>query len=122
GRYQIGFVATTAFDEVQITLNQVVGVDLGVTNIYGLILQTLCETPITCEVTPLSNPGQPVIINSAATGPSGVAGVGTTLTDVQNVISEDQTDFATIELGAGVVETVGISVLNPIGEFPSGSQ
>src|SRR5690606_8884704 len=122
GRYQIGFVASTPFDEVQISMEQIAGVDLGVTNIYGVILQTLCESPITCDITPLSNPGQPVIINSAATGASGVGGVGTSLENVQNVISEDITDFATVSLGVGVAESVSISVLNPIGEFPSGSQ
>ncbi|EKF54506.1 repeat domain-containing protein [Galbibacter marinus] len=122
GRYQIGFVASTPFDEVQISMEQIADVDLGVTNIYGVILQTLCESPITCDITPLSNPGQPVIINSAATGASGVGGVGTSLENVQNVISEDITDFATVSLGVGVGESVSISVLNPIGEFPSGSQ
>lgn len=123
GRYQIGFVATQPFDEVQITFNEgLVSVDLGVTNVYGVILQELCEAPIVCDVTQLSNPDQPVIINSEATGANGIAGVGATLENVQNVISEDETDFATVSLGAGVGSSISISVLNPLSEFPAGSQ
>src|SRR5690606_35550402 len=79
GRYQIGVVANFPFDEAQSSMEQIVRVDRGVTNIYGVILQTLCRSPITCDITPLSYPGQPVIINSAATGASGVGGGGTSL-------------------------------------------
>src|SRR5690606_39949371 len=82
--------------------------DLGATNIYGLVLQPLCEVPITCEVTPLSNPGQPVIINSEGTGVNGVLSAGTSLENVQNVISQDETDFATVTLVAGAAETISI--------------
>ncbi|WP_417358994.1 Ig-like domain-containing protein [Galbibacter sp.] len=123
GRYQLGFVATTDFDEVQISVDEsLVSVDLGVTNIYGFILERLCEAPITCEVTPLSNPGQPVIINSEGTGVNGVLSVGSTLEDVQNVITEDATDFATLTLAVGALETMSLSVLNPLGQYASGSQ
>ncbi|MCX2679307.1 Ig-like domain-containing protein [Galbibacter sp. EGI 63066] len=122
GRYQIGFVASLPFDEVQITINQLAGVDIGVTNIYGVILETLCEAPIVCDIAPLTNPSQPVILNSEFTGIMGVAGVETSLSNAENVLTEDETDFATATLGIGVAEVASVAVKNALGVYPAGSQ
>ncbi|UNY98289.1 Ig-like domain-containing protein [Zhouia spongiae] len=121
-RYQVGFVASMPFDEVQITINQPVSVDLGTTNIHGLILEPLREEDIVCDITPLTNPGQPVILNSEYTGVTGGVGIGTSVSDAENVLTADDTDFATVTLGVGVLEEASIAVKNALGVYPAGSE
>src|SRR5690606_24091832 len=59
---RIGFVTTAPFDEVQITLTQLVSLNLGSTRVYGMVLQAFCEGIINCdEPYVLTNPSDSVI-------------------------------------------------------------
>lgn len=121
-RSQIGFVATLPFDEVQIAIQQTLSLDLGSTRIYGLVLEAFCEGSLECNIaTVLSNPSQPVIINNQNSGVDGIACVGCEVDNATNVISEDNSDFATINVAAGVANTASISVENVLSVFPAGS-
>ncbi|WP_107040325.1 Ig-like domain-containing protein [Brumimicrobium mesophilum] len=119
---RVGFVTSSAFDEVQLTVSGSVTVDLGSTKVYGLILQRFCDGPIECsEDFVVSNPTYPVIINNALTGVEGVACVGCEVDNSQNVISQSPTDFASINVLAGVAGTASVSVQNILNTYPAGT-
>lgn len=123
GRRVVGFIASLPFDEVQITVSNLVSVDLGVTRVYKLVLKGLCAVSIECDKTYfLSEPEFPVIVNGINTGISGLACVACSVTNATNVITEEPSDYATITVVAGVLETGSISVLDGISIFPAGSR
>ncbi|WP_458627387.1 DUF7507 domain-containing protein [Winogradskyella sp. PC D3.3] len=121
-RSQVGFVTSLPFNEVQITINQTLSLDLGSTRIYGLVLESFCEGDLECSTaTVLSNPVQPVIIDNSNTGVNGLACVGCEVDNATNVISESPSDFAMINVVAGVANTASIAVENVLNTFPAGS-
>ncbi|MFD1016579.1 hypothetical protein ACFQ13_11660, partial [Winogradskyella rapida] len=121
-RSQVGFVTSLPFDEVQISISQTLSVDLGSTRVYGLVLKSFCEGELACSsATVLSNPSQPVIINNTNTGVEGLACVGCEVDNANHVISESNSDFAMINVVAGVANTASIAVENVLSTFPSGS-
>lgn len=121
-RSQVGFVTTLPFDEVQISIHQTVSLDLGSTRVYGLILESFCEGEFECNIaTVLSNPLQSVIINNSHTGVEGIACIGCEVDNAMHVISESNSDFAMINVVAGVGNSASISVENVLSNFPSGS-
>ena len=121
-RSQIGFVTTLPFDEVQLTIEQTLSLDLGSTRVYGLVLESFCEGTLECNTaTLLNNPSHPVIINSSNTGVEGLACVACEVDNATNVISESESDFALINVAAGVANTASISVENVLSTFPAGS-
>ncbi len=121
-RSQVGFVTNLPFDEVQISISQTLSVNLGSTRVYGLVLKSFCEGELACSsATVLSNPSQPVIINNTNTGVEGLACVGCEVDNANHVISESNSDFAMINVVAGVANTASIAVENVLSTFPSGS-
>ncbi|AZJ32656.1 conserved repeat domain-containing protein/gliding motility-associated C-terminal domain-containing protein [Tenacibaculum mesophilum] len=121
-RSQVGFVTSLPFDEAQLSIQQTLTLDLGSTRVYGLILEAFSEGNLNCDTaTLLNNPSQPVIINNTNTGVNGVACVACEVDNATNVISESESDFAMINVTAGVASTASISVENVLSNFPSGS-
>ncbi|MHC9089507.1 DUF7507 domain-containing protein [Tenacibaculum sp. IMCC1] len=121
-RSQVGFVTSLPFDEAQLSIQQTLTLDLGNTRVYGLILEAFSEGDLNCDTaTLLKNPSQPVIINNTNTGVNGVACVACEVDNATNVISESESDFAMINVTAGVASTASISVENVLSNFPSGS-
>ncbi|MBD0825409.1 DUF7507 domain-containing protein [Aestuariibaculum marinum] len=122
-RSQVGFVTTMPFDEVQLILNQPVSVDLGSTRVYGLVLEAFAQGELECTTpTVLNNPNHPVIINNNHTGVNGVACVACEVDNATNVISESTSDFAMINVTAGVASTASVAVENVLGVYPAGTQ
>ncbi|MCK7590038.1 hypothetical protein M0G43_05580, partial [Subsaxibacter sp. CAU 1640] len=122
-RSQVGFLTTMPFDEARISIQQTVSLNLGSTRVYGLILESFCSGTLECSTaTVLSNPAQPVIINNLRTGVNGVACVGCEVDNATNVISESNSDFAMVNVVAGVASTASISVENVLDTYPAGSQ
>src|SRR5690606_37803344 len=71
---RLGFITTQPFDEVQLTMTQLVSLDLGSTRVYGMVLQSFCPGTINCEEPyVLSNPNNSVIISNNNTGTNGLA-------------------------------------------------
>ncbi|PHN97370.1 hypothetical protein CSC81_09820 [Tenacibaculum discolor] len=121
-RSQVGFVTSLPFDEIQLSIQQTLSLDLGSTRVYGLILEAFSEGDLNCDTaTLLNNPSQPVIINNTNTGVNGVACVACEVDNATNIISESESDFAMINVTAGVASTTSISVENVLSNFPSGS-
>src|SRR5690606_17864354 len=84
---------------------------------------SFCESLLECSSnTVLSNPAHPVIINNIHTGVNGIACVGCEVDNATNAISESNSDFASINVVAGVAGSASISVVNVLETFPAGSQ
>ncbi|MFH4965171.1 Ig-like domain-containing protein, partial [Gaetbulibacter sp. M235] len=124
GRRIVGFVSSLSFDQVKLTLSNLVSADLGKTDVFRAVVEKLCPGDIQCNQTLWLNTGSsgfPVIINSFETGTKGAVCVGCSVDDAQNVITPDAVDFAQVQVTAGVISAGTIAVLDPMDTFPIGS-
>jgi len=121
-RNTIGFVANKPFDEVQFSVINLAGIDIGELKIYGMVVQEFCEVTLECGNTySLSTPKFPVVIDNANSGIAGIACVGCSVNNTKNIVSEDVTDYAEITMLAGVLSSGSIAVTDGISTYPSGS-
>lgn len=125
-RQVIGLVANQPYDEVQISFGQLASASLGTIKIYRAVFQKNCVNPAgtNCTTTGtfnLTRPAYGVVINAARTGVTGAVGVGTTVTDAENVISPSTTDFAVLGNIASAGTTTSISVQDAVDVFPAGT-
>ncbi|MFN3752447.1 T9SS type A sorting domain-containing protein [Flavobacterium sp.] len=123
GRYKLGFVANTPFDEVQINLNQTAGVTLGLTKVYSAVFQKFCAGPdLPCNTpTAISAQTYPVFINGARTGIDGLACVLCSIINTDRLIDNDPNNFALIDLTASVGTASKIAVKDQITDYPAGT-
>ncbi|GGA79665.1 hypothetical protein GCM10008015_20460 [Flavobacterium palustre] len=122
GKQTIGFVATMPFDEVQITFQNLVAVNLGEVRVYSAVFQRLCDPVVACNQNYLwTNPAFPVTINGDNTGIDGVACVACAVNDTDNLLTADETDFANITLIAGVVGSGSVAVKDHLFTYPKGT-
>lgn len=122
GRVSVGFITSLSFNEIRLTLNQPVSLNLGSTDIYQPIIKNLCEVPLDCNETYfLNEPDFPVVINSDNTGVNGAVCAGCSVSNTQNAITQSNTDFATLTTVAGVAATSDLSVLDGATTYPEGS-
>lgn len=117
GRQIVGFVTTQSFDEVQITLNNTV--NLGTTRIYGMVLKKFCSKAIPdCNtLTPGTNPDYPVYVNGANTGVDVGACVGCSINYSENVIDNDEDNYASVVFTGGVATSISFSVANALDDY-----
>ncbi|WP_158838366.1 T9SS type A sorting domain-containing protein [Polaribacter sp. L3A8] len=121
-RQTIGFLATSEFDEVRIKFNTTVGVNLGTLKIYNSIIKKMCSTTLECNTTyALTTPTFSTYVDFQQTGVSGLACVGCTVSNTGNVLSSDDTDYATINVTAGVAAKVSLAVRDATNTYPAGS-
>ncbi|TDE54939.1 gliding motility-associated C-terminal domain-containing protein [Flavobacterium sp. GT3P67] len=121
-RQTIGFVSTLAFDEVRITLTNLVSVNLGITKVYAVVFQKYCEATVACnESYAWTNPDFPVVIDGDKTGVDGVACVACAVNNTNNVLTSDITDFAKIDVIAGVIGSGSIAVIDQLYTYPAGT-
>lgn len=117
-----GIVSTVAFDEVQISFNQLVGADLGTIKLYGMVLEKTCAPTLKCNTTYYLNATAfPAVINLDRTGATGVASVDVTIENPWNVVSASTTDYARINNTATVLASGNISVQDPTLTYPQGT-
>ncbi|MFT7335609.1 MAG: gliding motility-associated-like protein/uncharacterized repeat protein (TIGR01451 family) [Porticoccaceae bacterium] len=123
GRYKVGFVSTTPFDEVQIKINQTLALDLGSTKVYNLFFEKFCAGPdLQCNIqTSIVAPTYPVFINGANTGVDGISCVLCTVSNTGNVINQNTSDYAQINVAASLGASGSISVKDQITDYPVGS-
>ncbi|TWI43932.1 putative repeat protein (TIGR01451 family), partial [Flavobacterium glaciei] len=122
GKQTIGFVSTMPFDEVQITLQNLVAVNLGEVKVYNAVFQRLCDPVVACNENYVwSNPAFPVTINFDNTGINGLACVGCAVNNTGNLLTADETDFANITLIAGVVGSGSVAVKDHLYTYPQGT-
>ncbi|MEZ4990403.1 MAG: DUF4347 domain-containing protein [Saprospiraceae bacterium] len=108
GDQLVGIITMTQFDEVKITISNVLGV-LNETLVYNAVFEGFCAgPPLDCgQNVYLTNPDFPVIVNNEI---SSLACVGCAVNDLNNIIDADTDNYASVDLTAGVGSTVTISV------------
>jgi len=123
GRYKLGFVSTTSFDEVQISVNQIAGVNLGLTKVYNSVFEKFCTGPALPCNTPaaINAPTYPVFINGAKTGIDGLVCALCSVSNTENLIDANASNFALIDLTASVGTSGKISVKDQITDYPAGT-
>ncbi|HKO76770.1 MAG TPA: hypothetical protein VJU52_06110, partial [Flavobacterium sp.] len=123
GRHKVGFVSTKAFDEVQISIRQTIGLNLGSTKVYGAVFENFCAGPnLVCNTqTGMVAPTYPVYINGVNTGIDGVACVACSVNNADNLIDQNTSNYAQINLTVGAVASGSISVKDQITDYPIGS-
>ncbi|MGZ9676008.1 DUF7507 domain-containing protein [Flavobacterium sp. GNP001] len=122
GKQTLGFVTTTAYDEVQINFENTVAVSFGTIRVYDAVVQQFCAPTVVCDATYfLSNPEFPVQVNSSRSGISGLVCVGCDVANASNVVTADINDFANITLVAGVASTGSIAVQDQLFTYPPGT-
>jgi hypothetical protein len=122
GLATVGFVTTAAFDEVRIKYTTLVGALFSGQVYYPVIEKFCAPTALTCNTqTILSNTTYPVVINDANTGISGLACVGCSINNSENLITSSTSDFATITMAAALGSTSSISVKDVLTTYTAGS-
>jgi hypothetical protein len=123
GREIVGFVTTKPFDEIRFTINQIVGINLGTTNVYNAIVKPFCAgLPLNCNTTTnINNPDYPTYINFSNTGITGAACLGCSVTNTESVIDADQTNYSSISLTVGILSSGSLAVKDIITDYPAGT-
>lgn len=126
-RQIVGIIADAGkqYDEVRITFNQLVSVDLGKIRVYGAVFSSTCPKAIVCNSSYYLNGGAnnfPVFINAERTGVTGLANIGEAwIEDPWNVVSSDPDDFATIRTDVSLASAGTISVRDALTTYPAGT-
>lgn len=119
GRAKIGLIATGSFDRVRINYGGIVGT----ISVYAPLIERFCDSApaLACNtLTTLTSPNVPVYVNPDNTGFGGLVNLGS-ITNVDNAVSADLTDYASVNLTAGVGSTATFSIKNALNEYAGGS-
>ena len=121
-RQTIGMVTTKAFDELRIRFNTTVGLNLGVIKIYNSTIKKLCTKSLACSETYfLNSPEFSTYVDYSKTGIGGLVCVGCEVTNSEAVLSTSNTDFASINITAGVAATASLAVRDATNAYPENS-
>ncbi|RTZ03794.1 hypothetical protein EKM03_12550, partial [Flavobacterium sp. GSP6] len=123
GRYKVGFVSTKSFDEVQLSINQTLSLNLGSTRVYSAVFENFCAGPdLVCNTqTAMLAPTYPVYINGINTGIDGLVCALCSINNVDNLIDQNTSNFAQINLTISVGNSGSISVKDQVKDYPIGS-
>jgi hypothetical protein len=118
-RGTVGFVASSAFDEVRLATSAVL--DLGTTKIYNAVFKKFCAGPVPACNTPtaVTSPAYPLTIDNARTGMSGLT-VGS-ISNRENLIDADLTNYASINFAVGIFGSASVAVLDNTSSYPAGT-
>jgi hypothetical protein len=121
GEQLVGFISTKEFDEVKLEITNVLGV-LSTTRVYNVVLESFCAGPaLSCTDTYLVSPSFPAVLNGSLTGIGGVACVGCSINNSQNVVDASTSNYADIVLTAGLLSSGSISVKDAVTTYPIGT-
>ncbi|ANH82613.1 hypothetical protein A8C56_17985 [Niabella ginsenosidivorans] len=124
GRQTVGAVTSEPFDEARLIVNNqaLVGVDLGVTQVFDVIINSLCPGTIAPNQSyRIAQPEFPAVINSTRTGFDGAVGGNGTIETPENLIDNNPDNYATISVLAGAASKGSISILDAKDVFPAGT-
>ncbi len=122
GEFLVGFVTTSAFDEVRISLTNVGMVNIGTTKVYDAVFGAFCPATILCDTTYfLTTPEFPVYVDFQLTGLEGGVCALCEVEDPDEVITASNTDFASITITAGVLQSGSIAVRDALYVYPPGT-
>jgi hypothetical protein len=122
GLATVGFITTQGFDEVRIVYNTLVGIGFSGQVYYPVIEKFCAGSALVCNTqTNVSNPSYPVIVDDSQTGITGVACVGCSISNTENVISSSTSDYATITMTASVSSIASLAVKDVLTTYPIGT-
>ncbi|MBL7711326.1 MAG: hypothetical protein JNL13_02630, partial [Chitinophagaceae bacterium] len=118
-RGTVGFVASSAFDEVRISTSAVLA--LGTIKIYNAVFEKFCAGPaLPCNTATIAtSPTYPLTINNARTGMSGVT-VGS-ITNTDQIIDASTSNYGSINFAVGVFGSASVAVLDNVSTYPAGT-
>lgn len=119
---QVSFVTSQPFDTVQLQIGGLAGVAT-TTRVYQAVFERFCTGPaLSCNTqTPILPTDYPVIVNGARTGLGTGVCVGCGVLNAANLLTTDQTDYATIRLTAGVLTSGAVAVKDVLSDYPAGT-
>lgn len=124
-RFVFGGVANVAFDEARLVFNSggLANLSLGVTDIYQVIVKTLCDNrgEFACNtLTSLNNAIDPVFINWDRTGVTGLLAVGNSIAEADQLIDGNSATPAIINATVSAASPARISVKKGAGaDYPA---
>ncbi|WP_242177212.1 GEVED domain-containing protein [Polaribacter marinus] len=117
-----GFVTTTAYDEIRITVSKPVGVSLGEVQVNYPIIKKYCSydtatgNPLDCNTTvPWTNTDFPVEVYTP--GNLGLVGAGMAIDGLDNIINSSTTDYAELGLNIAAGEALEIGVYDVLDNY-----
>ena len=121
GRQIVGFVSDSSVDKVKFSINQPLGINLGTTRVYNVVFETFCAGPeLDCNMPQaITSPDYPLLIVGERTGITGVACALCSVSDAGNVIDEDNTNYAQINITSGVANIGSLSVKDQLTDYPA---
>ncbi|MEO7310535.1 MAG: Ig-like domain-containing protein [Chitinophagaceae bacterium] len=122
GAQLVGFQTTMSFDELQLEVTNLLGV-ASTTRVYNAVFEKFCPgPPLVCGATSyLTSPTYPLFIDAKLTGFNGAACVACALNNTQNLIDADTSNYAIIDLVAGVLATGSVAIKDAITDYPAGT-
>ena len=122
GDQLVGFITTQPFDEVKLEVTNLLGV-LNNTFVYNAVFEKFCVgPPISCSTnTYLVNPAYPAIVDGKLTGITGAACVGCSISNTNNLVDSNTSNYADIILTAGVLSSGSVAVKDVLTSYPIGT-
>ena len=119
---KIGFKSTVEFSKAELVYNIPVNATLGTTRIYRFNVMETCPIELVCnDSDPITTVDRPVIINAINTGTAGLACVGCSVNNPENLIDGDLTNSTRLVVTAGVAARSAVSVKDLANIYPAGS-
>ncbi|MCE7042807.1 T9SS type A sorting domain-containing protein [Dyadobacter sp. CY312] len=122
GRYLIGFKTTMPFTEVRYSIGTVVSGSLfSEVRVYNAVIERFCPTfDDACNTTqPLARDNFPVFTDARHTGINSGASVNNVINDLNNVVDDNDANFATISTLASGAVTASIAVQDGGNLYPA---
>lgn len=118
-RSMVGFISSYDYDEVRLTFNQPTGASIGTTRVYNMVVKSFCSGPdLDCNAeTTIKEPEFPVVLNMNNTGISGAVCALCAVNNAQNLLDDDNSNYANINLTAGALVSGSIAIQNAIDTF-----
>ncbi|MCE7044636.1 Ig-like domain-containing protein [Dyadobacter sp. CY312] len=121
-RQIVGIISKVPFDEVQLEVANLAGVDLGTIKIYRAYIQKSCATQLTCNFNAYLNAeDHGAVIDAEQTGTKGVACAGCEVKAPWNAVTKSTADYARIYNLASGAEVNSLAVAVPATTFPVGT-
>ncbi len=121
-RQIVGIVSPVEFDEVQLNIENTVGLNLGTILVYQAYIQRSCARVVECNTNGLlSNTVHGAVINAAETGLRGGACVGCTVNGPWDAVSAATNDYARLYNTVTGLATNSLSVATPAYTYPTGT-
>ena len=119
---KIGFKSTVEFSKAELVYNIPISATLGTTRIYRFNVMETCPIELDCnDSDPITTVDRPVIINAINTGTAGLACVGCSINNAENLIDADLSNSTRLIVAAGVGARNAVSVKDLANIYPAGS-